>query len=182
MTDGRRSQRLTLARVWMRENVIVTVLSIFILLSLLLHALTLGALIRVRGIVQRQLDISAEQMATVRQQKIRYNFPVDQTFTIDTTIAISETVIVPLSIEVPISETVTLPIDTPFGQVPISVPLNLSVPISDTVEVPINKDIPFRTDIPIKTKIPIDISLSEPPLGDILRQFEEALQDLRDRL
>jgi hypothetical protein len=182
MTDDTRRQPLTLARLWMRENIIVTVLSIFILLSLLLHALTLGALFRVRSIVQRQLEVSAEQMAAVREQKVRYNFPVDQTFTIDTTVALSETLTVPLSIEVPIKQSITLPIDTPLGQVPITVPLDLTVPVSDTVQVPINKQIPFKVDIPIKTEIPIDISLSEPPLGDILRQFEEALKDLRDRL
>lgn len=182
MTAERRPQPLTLARIWMRSNIITTVLIVFILLSLLLHALTIGALVRVRGTVQRQLDISSEQLSEVRQQKVRYNFPVDQTFTIDTTIAISETVLVPIAIDVPIKETLTVPIDTPLGPLPITVPLDLTVPISETVEVPINKQLPFRADIPIQTDIPIDIDLSQPPLGDILQQFQDALEELRNRL
>lgn len=182
MANDRRSERITVARLWMRENIITTVLIVFILLSLLLHALTLGALFRVRSIIQRQLDISVAQLAQVRQQSVRYNFPVDQTFTIDTTVAVSETVSVPLSIDVPIQQEVTIPIDTPFGPVPITVPLDMTVPVSETVEVPINKQLPFRADIPIQTNIPIDIRLGEPPLGDVLRQFEEALLELRNRL
>ena len=146
---------VTLMRVWVRENIITTVLIIFILVSLVLHAVTIGALMRVRGIVNRQLDLSVTQLEQVRQQKIRYNFPIDQTFRIDTTVAISETV---------------------------NVPLNLSVPISDTVAIPIRRDIPFQTDVPIKTDIPIDINLQDPPLGDVLRKFEDALRELRDLL
>lgn len=182
MADERRRQPLTLARIWMRSNIISTVLIVFILLSLLLHAATIGALVRVRGTVQRQLDISTAQLAQVRQQKVRYNFPIDQTFTIDTTIAISETVMVPIVIDVPIKETLSVPIDTPLGPLPITVPLDLTVPISETVEVPIAKQLPFKADIPIQTEIPIDIDLSQPPLGDILQQFQDALRDLRNRL
>ncbi len=182
MADHRRSQRMTVTRLWMRENIITTVLIVFILLSLLLHALTLGALFRVRSIIQRQLDISSAQLAQVRQQTVRYNFPVDQTFTIDTTVAVSETVSVPLSIDVPIQQEVMIPIDTLLGTVPITVPLDMTVPVSETVEVPINKQLPFRADIPIQTDIPIEIPLGDPPLGEVLRQFEEALQELRSRL
>jgi type II secretory pathway pseudopilin PulG len=161
--------------------VITTVLIVFILLSLALHAATIGALLRVRSTINRQLDLSATQLAQVRQQKVRYNFPIDQTFPIDTTIAISETVDVPLTIQVPINQTISLPIETPAGTFNFDVPLNLTVPVSDTVSIPINKQIPFKTDIPIRTEIPIDIDLSEPPLGDILQQFEDALQELRAR-
>ena len=149
---------ITVARIWVRENVITTVLLIFILLSLVIHALTITTLLRVRSITNRQLDISAAQLAQVRQQSVRYNFPVDQTFTIDTTVTVS---------------------DTPAGTFNIDVPLNLNVPISDTVVIPINKQLPFKADIPIRTEIPIDIDLREPPLGDILQQFEDALRQLR---
>lgn len=179
--QGKRPQ-LDLAYLWVRANIITTVLIVFILLSLAIHAVTLWSLWRVRDITARQLDISVNRLAEVREQKVRYSFPVDQTFAIDTTIAISETVTVPLNLSVPISETVTLPINTGFGTFDIDVPLNLSVPISDTVEIPINKQIPFKSDIPIKMDFPVDIDLSGPPLGDILQQFEDALRELRDIL
>lgn len=173
---------LTLARVWVRSNIITTVLSIFIVLSLLINALTIGALLRVRGIINNQLEVSTQQLAQLRQQKINYSFPVDQTFTIDTTVRIDETVTVPLNISVPISQTISVPIDTPVGMLPIDVPLNFTVPVSDTVQVPLTKDIPFQAEIPIRTDIPVDLDLSAPPLSDLLKQFEDALRDLHNRL
>lgn len=183
MNESPRGQSaVTLARIWVRSNIITTVLIVFILLSLLLHALTIGALIRVRSIIDRQLDVSAAELARVRQQRFSYTLPIDQTFTIDTTIAISETVTVPVNLTVPISQTVRLPINTDLGTFDFDVPLNLSVPISDTLEIPLQRDIPFQTDIPVKTDIPIDIGFSDPPLGTILQQLEEALRELRARL
>ncbi len=183
MIDKRRtSDALSLARVWVRSNIITSVLIVFIVLSLLIHALTIGALVRVRGVINHQLDVSLAQMAQLRQQKIRYTFPVDQTVTVDTTVALNETVSVPLSITVPLSQTIVVPIDTPFGPFDLDVPLNFSVPVSDTVEIPINKQIPFKADVPINTDIPVDLDLSASPLGDILKQFEDALRDLHNRL
>jgi hypothetical protein len=182
MSSGQTRDSLSLMRVWVRSNIITTVLIIFILLSLLIHALTIGALLRVRGIIDNQLDVSTQQMAQLRQQKVRYTFPVDQTFTVDTTVSVDETVTVPLSITVPISQTIVVPIDTPVGQIDVDVPLNFSVPVSDTVDVPLTKDIPFQAEIPIKTDIPVDLDLNSPPLSDILKQFEDALRDLHNRL
>jgi hypothetical protein len=179
MTDQQEAPNsLSLVRLWVRSNVITTVLIIFILLSLLLHAITIGALLRVRSIINSQLDVSLEQVAQLRQQKIRYTFPVDQTVSVDTTVAISETVTVPINITVPISQTVTVPV----GPVNFDVPLDFSVPVQDTVEIPINKQIPFQADVPIRVDIPVDLDLGASPISDILKQFEDALRDLHNRL
>jgi hypothetical protein len=180
MSDKR--QPITLARVWVRSNIITTVLIVFILVSFVIHAITLGALFRIRDSTSAQLEISADQLARVRQQRVRYDFPIDQTFRLDTTVTISETVSVPLNINVPIRETIALPVETPLGTYTFDVPLDFSVPVSDTIEVPIQRDIPFQADIPINTELPVDINLSDPPLGDILKQFEDALRELRSIL
>ncbi len=177
-----RRDRRTLARIWMRQNVLTTVLIIFIVFSLLLHVLTLGALFRVRSIVNRQLDVSANQLARARQQEISYMLPIDQTFSLDTTIAIDETITVPLHITVPISETIALPIRTPLGRVNLDVPLNLTVPISDTVDVPLNAEIPVEVDVPIDAEVPIELQVANSPFGDILKQLEDSLRELRQSL
>lgn len=178
----RRRGPLNVARIWARENVITTVLIIFILISLLLHALTIGALVRVRGITDRQLEISANDIARVRQQKVQYTFPIDQSFTVDTTIAVSDTITVPISLSVPIKQNVKLPIETDFGTFDFDVPIDIEVPISDTLAIPIKRDIPFKADIPVKTSVPIELNLNDPPLGTILQQLEEAIRELRDQL
>jgi hypothetical protein len=177
-----RQTRILAARIWSRQNVITTVLGTFIVLSLLIHAFTIFSLLRVRSIVSSQLDVSAGQVAQLRQQKIPYNFPVEQTFPINTTVVISETVDVPINLRVPIQQTVRLPINTPVGPLQFDVPLDFTVPISDSVRVPINKSIPFSTTIPISTSIPIDVSLSDGPVGNVLQHLEEGLRDLRQQL
>jgi hypothetical protein len=211
MLEQRRRQRQWLAApVWVRQNILTTVLIIFILLSLLLHLLTIGALLRVRHVVSRHLDISADQLSRVRQQEVRYDVPVDQMFSLDTTIAISETMGVPLSISVPIKQTIRLPvhvsvpikqtirlpINTPIRRfefpvpidmtVPISdtveVPIDMTVPVSGTIEVPIRREVPVKAEIPIDTVIPFELDLNDSPIGDILKQLEDNLRELRNNL
>lgn len=181
MSD-QRDQRITPARIWSRQNIITTVLAIFIILSLLIHAVTILQLVRLRAIVARQMDISAGQVAELRQQSVSYEFPVERTFTIDTTVTVSETVDVPLNLSVPIEQTITVPISTPVGSVELPIPLSFTVPISNTISVPINKDIPIQTDIPINTTIPINLSLGDPPVGDVLQQLENGLRNLREQM
>ncbi len=173
---------VSLALVWARSNVISLVLAIFIVVSLALQAATIIGLLRIRNTTARQLDVSANDIARLRQQSVTYNFPVDQTVSLDTTIAINRTIDIPINLTVPISETLSVPIETPLGAFNIDVPLNLEVPISETVSVTIDEDIPVSADVPIKTEIPVAIKLGDPPLGDIFRQFEEALRTLREGL
>jgi len=177
-----RPPRISSARIWSRQNVIITVLALFIVLSLLIHAYTIFSLLRVREIVSTQLDISANQVAQLRQQRVRYTLPVQQTFPISTTIAINETIPVPINFDVPINQTVSIPINTPLGSVPLQIPLSLTVPISNTVVVPINREIPFQTTIPISTEVPIELALGEGTAGDVLQQLEESLRELREQL
>lgn len=177
-----RRRAITPVRLWVRSNVITTVLIIFILVSLLLHLLTIGALIRVRGTLQRQLDTSITQLAALRQQSIQYALVVDQTLPISTTVTISETLDVPIQLEVPIRQTVTLPIDTPAGTFNLDVPLDMRVPISDTVPIPINRRVPIQAEIPVKLKVPVELQLDEPPIREVLERFEQALRELRNGL
>ena len=174
--------RISSARILSRQNAVIMILISFIVLSLLLHALTIFNLLRVREIVSTQLDISANQVAQLRQERVRYTLPVQQTFPISTTIAINETIPVPINFSVPINQTVRIPINTPLGQVPIDIPLNLTVPISNTVVVPINREIPFQTTVPISTEVPIELALGEGTAGGVLQQLEDSLRELRREL
>lgn len=169
-------------RRWSSQHSLITVLISFIVLSLMLHALTIYNLLRVRQIVSKQLDVSANQVAQLRQQRVEYKFPVQQTFPVSTTITINEKIAVPINFQVPIKQMVRVPINTPLGSVPLEVPLNLTVPISNTVMVPINKQIPFHTTVPINTEVPIQLPLGQGEAGNVLQQLEDGLRDLRRQL
>ena len=181
MTRERRNA-ITATRVWIRSNIITTVLGIFIVVSLALHVVTLLALVRVRDVLRLQLDAAAAQVAEAQSQKIHYDFPLKQSFPFSTTITIDETLVVPIRDSFPINQTFEIPVDTGFGVFTIPVPLNLSVPVSTTVVVPVKETIPFSTEVMIDTLIPLDLDLSQPPLGELLTRIEATLRDLRSKL
>ncbi|MBA3943035.1 MAG: hypothetical protein H0X37_00565 [Herpetosiphonaceae bacterium] len=178
---------ITLTRVWIRENIITTVLGIFILLSLIIHALTISALFRVRDVVRLQLTSAASQVAEARQQTLHYDFPIKQNFPFKTAVNISETLDVPINEKFPINQTFNVPIDLNSfipgaGTYSIPVPINLTVPVSTTIHVPIRRQIPIETTVNVDTTIPIQIDLKQPGVGDLLKRVEDSLRDLLSKL
>lgn len=174
----RRPSRVTTFRVWARQNVIIIVLSVFILLSTLLNALTIGALFRVREVLQAQLTTATQNVAQIRTQTMHYDFPIKQSFPISTTIQIDETLDVPVNLKVPIRQQVTVPV----GPVSFPVDLNFDVPISTTFPVKFQRQLPIRTNIDLDTNIPIELDLKQGSLGEILRKLEESLRQLLAQL
>jgi hypothetical protein len=175
---NRRQSAITPFRIWARQNVIIIVLSAFILLSTLLNALTLGALYRVRDVLRAQLNTATQNVAQIRTQTVHYDFPIKQSFPISTTIDIDETLNVPVNMKVPIRQQVTVPV----GPVSFPVDLNFDVPISTTFPVKFQRQIPVRTNIDLNTTIPIDLDLKQGSLGDVLRKLEESLRQLLAQL
>ncbi len=71
MREQRRWQHhWVLTRAWVRHHGLTTLLLSGLLVSMLVHLLTLGALVRVRHGVSRQLTDSADHLAMLRQQAI----------------------------------------------------------------------------------------------------------------
>ncbi len=166
-------------RIWSRQNVIVLVLGIFIVLSTIMSALTLGAVWRVRDVVRAQLQTASAQISAARQQTVRYDFPIQQSFPVSTTVLLDETLDVPIDTIVPIRQNITVPVEVPvLGQIELPVEINMDVPVSTTVTVAINKEIPISTSVDLNTSIPIELDLGQPPLGDVLRELEESLREL----
>ncbi len=178
---------ITLTRVWIRENIITAVLGLFILISLIIHALTISALFRVRDILRLQLSSAASQIAEARQQTVHYDFPIKQNFPFKTTVNISETLDVPINEKFPINQTFNVPLDLNSfipgaGTYSVPLPVNITVPVSTTIHVPIHRQIPFETTINVDTSVPLDIDLKQPPLGDLLKRVEASLRDLLSKL
>jgi hypothetical protein len=147
-----------------RPHVLTTVLIMVMLGSVLLHLLTLGALVQLRQRVSQQLASSADHLAQVRLHDVRYAVPVKYSFPLDTTIAISETVTVPLETTVPIKQTIQLPIQlsVPIKQT-IQLPIQLSVPIKQTIQLPINTPLRrFEIPVPVEMTVPISETVTVP--------------------
>jgi hypothetical protein len=175
----RPAEDVNVRRIWTRQNVIILVLSIFIILSTLMSAVTLGSVWRVRDVLRAQLAAGADKIGEARQQTINYEFPIQQSFPISTTVQLNETLDVPINTTVPIRESISVPVDVPvLGRIELPVELNMDVPVSMTVNVAINKEIPIATSVDLNTTIPLQIELGQPPLGDVLRELEDTLREL----
>ncbi len=173
-----RDYPVTTRRTWGRQNVIVAVLSIFIILSTLLSAGTLLAVYRVREVLRAQLQAAATNVGDISKQTIRYDFPINQRFPISTSIDVNETISVPISMTVPVRENVIVPV----GPVEFPVPLNIDVPISTTITVPIKRRLPITTDVELDTTIPLEVNLQQSPVGDVLRRLQQSLEELLRQL
>src|SRR5215212_22174 len=92
--DARESEIMTyrpdkdvnVGRIWTRQNVITLVLSIFIIASTIMSALTLGSVWRVRDVLRAQLQAASDKIGEARQETVNYDFPIQQSFPISTTI------------------------------------------------------------------------------------------------
>jgi hypothetical protein len=170
---------VTASRVWRRQNVVIIVLSIFVILSSLASAYTFAVVYQTRRLLRAQLETAVFQIGQVREQTVNYDFPIQQTFPISTTIQLNESIDVPINTTVPIQQRIVVPVEVPVvGQVDLPVNLDLTVPVSTTVRVAIDRQIPIATDVDLNTNIPLSIDLSQPPLGDVLRDLENALRDV----
>src|SRR4051795_5763741 len=98
----RRRSRVTVMRVWMRENVLTIVLSIFILLSVLVNAYTFAVVYQTRRLLRAQLVTAVTNIEAARKQTIHYEFPIQQSFPISTTVQLDESLDVPINTTVPI--------------------------------------------------------------------------------
>ncbi len=174
-----RRDEVTVGRVWARQNVVIAVLSIFVLLSTLASAYSFAVVYQTRRLLHQQLETAVTQINEVRKQTVNYDFPINQSFPINTTIQLDENIDVPINTTVPIKQKIVVPVDVPLlGEIELPVTLDLTVPVSTTVNVAINKQIPIATNIDLNTNIPLSIDLSQPPLGDVLRNLENALRDV----
>lgn len=178
-----RNSTITAERNWNRGTVVTIVLAVFILFSTLLSAITFVVVYNTRSVLRGQLETATRQLAAARQQTVRYDFPLQQTFPFSTSIRINETLDVPIDMIVPVRQQITVPVEVPLvGNVELPVTLNFDVPVSTTVSVVLDREIPIETSVDLDTVVPLELQLDQPPLGDVLRELEEALRDLLGQL
>lgn len=164
----RRTRRLTM--------VLVAMLA----LSLLLHALTLSRLFATRATIKNEITRLAQAVQGAKDEKLRYDFPIDQELPINVKVPINESVVIPINTSVRIKEDFRIPIDTGFGKLELPVPVDVNIPISTTVPITFNQEIAISTTFPLKLTVPIQLDMSSTQLSGYLDRIHDALLQLRD--
>ena len=126
------------------------------------------------------IDYLAEQLESIEEQEFTVVVPIDQEFPIDTTVSLEQQVNIPFNENIPINTTVNVPIELPFvGALDLDIPINTTVPVELDINVPLNQDIPIKTSVPVKLDFPINISLKDTEIGAQLKQWREALNQVK---
>jgi hypothetical protein len=151
--------------------------------SLLVHALTLTQLFRVRNTLRDQIEQLAAGVETAKGEQVRYDLPIDQQVPIDLDVPIKRSLTVPIRTEVRIQQQINVPIDTGVaGQIDIPIPIDTTVPISTTVPVDFDQTVSISTTVPLRLNVPVQVDLGAPQLSGYLDRLHDALLKLRDQL
>jgi hypothetical protein len=160
-----------------------TVMLALLTASLLVHALTLSQLFRVRNTLRGQLEQLAASVEAAKLQQVRYDLPIDQQVPIDLDVPISRSLTIPIRTEVRIQQQINLPIDTGVaGQIEIPIPIDATVPVSTTVPIDFDQTVNISTTVPLRLNVPIQVDLGAPQLSSYLDRLHDALLRLRDEL
>jgi|HigsolmetaAR202D_1030399.scaffolds.fasta_scaffold00031_33 hypothetical protein len=157
------------------------ILQVALVVSLLLHMVTIGWLVGVRSALRAELDTLATAVVSAKQEKLRYDFRIDQTLPIRLDVPVDQSIEVPIQTEVRIKQQVDLPISTSLGTFNIPIPLDVTVPVSTTVPIEFHRTIPISTSVPIKFDVPIELDLGSPEFASYLDRLHDALLTMRAR-
>jgi len=160
------------------EIVLVVLLGV----SLLVHALTVSQLLRVRGTLRSELAQAADRVAEAKTQQISYDLPIDQQLPINIDVPIRRSMEVPINTEVQIKQNITLPIDTGLGQINLPIPIDATVPISTTVPIAFDQTVNISTTVPIQLAVPVRVNLGSEQVAPLLDRLRQRLLELRDSL
>jgi hypothetical protein len=160
-----------------------TLMLVMLAVSLLIHALTISQLFRVRNTLRGQIDQLAASVDAAKSDTVRYDLPIDQQIPINMDVPIKRSLTVPINTEVRIKQDINLPLDTGVaGTITIPIPIDATVPVSTTVPITFDQNINISTTVPLRLNVPIQIKLGSPQLSSYLDRLHDALLDLRDQL
>lgn len=158
------------------------VLIVLLGVSLLVHALTVSELLRVRSTLRSELDRLVAGVAAAKATPLRYTLPIDQQLPVNVDVPIRRALQVPIDMNVPIKQNITVPINTGLGTIDVPVALDTIVPISTTVPIELDQTVNISTTVPIRLDLPLQIDLGSAQLAPYLDQLRERLIELRDSL
>ncbi|HEX5691046.1 MAG TPA: hypothetical protein VFX76_13625 [Roseiflexaceae bacterium] len=173
------AERTTRRRIGSLQAIMLVLLGI----SLLIHALTLTQLFRVRNTLRNEIDELAAGIANARNQQIRYDISIDQNIPINLDVPIQRQMTIPIQTEVRIQQQISVPVDTVIaGTINIPIPIDTTVPVSTTVPINFDQSVNISTTVPLKMTVPVQIDLNSSQISGYLDKVYQALIELREEL
>jgi hypothetical protein len=150
--------------------------------SLAINVFLIRTLLGVRTQVGDAASRAAVAIGDLRESAIDYTVTVEKSIPVQLSIPVSTTVIVPINATIPIDTQVTVPLQTPFGEIPVTIPVQTTIPISLQTEVPVSTTVSIDTTIPVALEVPIHLALAETSFGEALQSAQDYLEKLATQL
>jgi hypothetical protein len=157
------------------------VLTVLVLLSLALHAVTIFALLQARTLAKEQLVLLADQLQKAEQQDLTFDIKQSRGVPVQALVPVQKQLNIPINTTVNIDQILNVPINTPLGNTSINIPIKTSIPVNISVPVTISETLPVSTTFFIDADIPVTIPMSNTPLAGMLRDLRQQLLDLSKR-
>lgn len=170
-TQGSESMQRSIPFLW------GLVIILLILNLILLDALNLTRLTAIETLskVEMTLDSLANEV-------IVYNIEVSQAVPMKADVPLNRTIEIPLNTVIPIDQVLTVPFQTPAGEVMLDVPVKTNVPIDIVAPVSFNQTINVDTVVQLNTTLPVEIDIAQTPLAGHLIETKMDIARLRSRL
>ncbi len=154
---------------------LVIVLLIFNLL--LLDALNLARLTAIETLSKIETTLDS-----LSNEVIVYNIEVNQAVPVRVDVPFNRTMEIPLNTVIPVDQMLSVPFQTPAGEVMLEVPVKTDFPIDVVVPVDFNETITVDTVVQLNTTLPVEIDIAQTPLAGYLKQAKLDIARLRSRL
>jgi hypothetical protein len=157
------------------------VLTVLVLLSLALHAVTIFAVLQARTLAKEQLVLLAEQLQKAEQQELTFDIKQTRGVPVQAVVPIQKQLNIPINTTVNIDQVLNVPINTPLGSTSINIPIKTSIPVNLTVPVTISETVLISTTFFIDANVPVTIPMANTPLASMLRDLRLQLLALSQR-
>jgi hypothetical protein len=148
------------------------------LLSLLINAGLVYALVVARQRAGEGAQTAAEAIAAFRTSSVDYTVHVDRTLPISLTVPFNTVVSVPISTTLPIDTEFGFSLHTLVGDFPVNIPVHAVVPVNLVSQVPVHLVVPISTSVPVVFDLPIKIDVAQTSFGQTLGPTQLYLEKL----
>jgi hypothetical protein len=148
------------------------------LLSLLINAGLVYALLVARQRAGEGAQTAAEAVAAFRTSSVGYAVHVDQTLPVSLTVPFNTVVNVPISTTLPIDTEFGFSLHTLVGDFPVNIPVHATVPVNLVTQVPVRMSVPISTTVPVVLDLPVQIDLAQTSFGQSLEPTQHYLEKL----
>ncbi|MEM7342892.1 MAG: hypothetical protein AAF485_01500 [Chloroflexota bacterium] len=158
------------------------ILGVAVSISLLLNLTLLFGVNVIRLATLDTLNQTNQMLAQLAQETVVYYVALDQAIPVQASVPFQREMDIPVDTVIPIDQTFTLPLQTPAGEITVTLPLQANFPVNVMVPLSLDEQVDLDTNIHLKTTIPVNIEIGKTPLADYLTQSRSQLISLQNLL